>query len=52
MHGSVVSTQSVLIVAVVDGNLNTNTGIDEANDSGGNTDVVGAPAVRGTGKSR
>lgn len=52
VHGSVVSTQPVLVVAVVNGNLDTDTGVDEANDSGGDTDVVGVPAVRSTSKSK
>lgn len=47
-----VSTQPVLIVAVVDGNLDTNTGIDKTDDGCGNADVVCAPAVCGTSKSR
>lgn len=51
VHGSVVSTQPVLVVAVVDGDLDTDTGVDETNDSGGDTDVVGVPAVRSTSKS-
>lgn len=52
VHGSVVSTQPVLVVAVVNGNLDTDTGVDETNDCGRNTNVVGVSAVCGTCKSR
>ena len=51
VHRSMVSTQPVLVVAVVNGNLNTDTGVDKTNDCGRNTDVVGAPAVGSTSKS-
>jgi hypothetical protein len=51
VHGSVVSTQPVLVVAVVNGDLDTDTGVDETNDSCGDTNVVGTPAVRSTSKS-
>mgnify|MGYP004502194113 CR=1 FL=1 len=46
-----VSAQSVLVVAVVNGNLDTDTGVDETNDSCRNTDIVGVPAVGGTCES-
>ena len=39
-HGSVVGTQTVLVRAVVDGNLDGDGGIDETDDSGGNTDCL------------
>lgn len=52
MHWCVVGTESVFVVAVVDGNLDADTGINEANDSSGNTDVVGRPSVGRTSKSR
>lgn len=51
MHRGVVSPQSVLVVAVVDGNLDAHTGIDEANDSGRDTDVIRGSSVRSTGES-
>ena len=51
VDGSVISTQPVLVVAVVDSNLDTDTGVDEANDGGGNTDEICVPAVRGTRES-
>ena len=51
VHGSVVSTQPVLVIAVVNGDLDTNTGVDKTNDSRGDTDVVGVPAVRSTSES-
>jgi len=50
-HGSVVSTQTVLVVAVVDGNLDRHGGINQANDRGRDSDEVGVAAVRSTGKS-
>lgn len=48
MHGGVVGTQAVLIVAVVDSDLDTDTGVDQANDCGGNSDEVGVTSVRST----
>jgi hypothetical protein len=51
VHWCMVSTQSVLVVAVVDGDLDTDTGIDQANDGGWDTDVVGSPSVGRTSKS-
>ena len=51
VDGSVVSTQPVLVIAVVNSNLDTDTSIDETNDSGRNTDEVCVPAVRGTRES-
>ena len=52
VNGGVVCTQPVLVVAVVNSNLDTDTGIDEANDCSGNTDEVCASAVCGTSESR
>ena len=52
MHWCVVGTKPVLVVAVVDGNLDADTGVDEANDCGGDTDVVGRPSVGRTSKSK
>jgi hypothetical protein len=52
VHRSMVSSKSVLVVAVVDGNLDTDTGVNEANDCGWDTDVVGGPSVGRTGKSK
>jgi hypothetical protein len=51
VDGSVVSTQPVLVVAIVNCNLDTDTGVDEANDSSRNTDEVGVPAVRSASES-
>jgi hypothetical protein len=47
-----IGSKSVLVVAVVDGDLDTDTGIDEANDCGRDTDVVGGPSVGRASKSR
>ena len=52
VNGGVVSTQPVLVVAVVNSNLDTDTGINEANDCSGDTDEVCAPAVCSTSKSK
>ena len=52
VNGGVVCTQPVLVVAVVNSNLDTDTGIDEANDCSGNTDEVCASAVCGNGPIR
>lgn len=51
VHGSVVGTQTVLVVAVVDGNLDRDRGINQTNDSGGDTNEVGVSAVGSTGET-
>lgn len=51
VHGSMVSSKTILVVAVVDSNLDTDTSIDQTNDRRGNANVVGVPAVRRTSKS-
>jgi hypothetical protein len=45
VDGGVVSSESVLVVAVVDGNLDRNRGINQTDNSGGNSDEVGISAV-------
>jgi hypothetical protein len=52
VHRGVVSSESVLVVAVVDGDLDADAGVDQANDGGGDTDVVGGPSVGRACKSR
>ena len=52
VDGSVVSTQPILVVAVVNSDLDADTGIDKTNDCSWNTDEVGVPAVGGASKSR
>lgn len=47
----VVSTETVLVVAVVDGNLDGHRSIDQTNHRSGDTDEVGVAAVRCTCKS-
>jgi hypothetical protein len=47
-----VGSKSVLIVAVVDSNLDTDTSIDEANNGSRDTDKVGVPPVCRTSKSK
>jgi hypothetical protein len=47
-----VSAKTVLVIAVIDSNFDTNTSIDQANDSGWDTDVVGCPSVGRASKSR
>jgi hypothetical protein len=48
---SVVGTETVLVTAVVDSNLDRNGSVNEANDSSGNADVVGVAAVSSTSKA-
>lgn len=48
MDGSVVSPQTVLVPPVVDSNLDGNGCVDEADNRGGDADVVGVAAIRGT----
>lgn len=40
-----ISTQTVLIVAIVDGNFDGDGGVNQTNDCGGDSDKVGVPAV-------
>ena len=51
LDGRVVSAETVLVAAVVDGNLDGYRGIDETDDSRGNTDVVRVAAIRGACES-
>ena len=51
VHGSVVGSESVFVVAIVDGDLDADTCVDQADDGSGNTDIVGVPSVGGTSKS-
>jgi hypothetical protein len=51
VHWSVVCSKSVLVVAVVDGDLDADTGVDQADDGGRDTNVVGGPSVGRTSKS-
>jgi hypothetical protein len=46
-----VGTKAILVVAVVDGDLDGNRGIDQTNDSGGDSNVVCVAAVCGTRKA-
>lgn len=48
VHWGVVSSEAVLVVAVVDGDLDGDGCINETNDGGWNTDVVGVAAVSST----
>lgn len=47
----VVSTQTVLIVAIVDSNLDRHRCIDQADNSGRDTDIVGVASICSTGKT-
>lgn len=51
VDGCVVSSQAVLVVAIIDGDLDGDGGIDETNDGGGDADEVGVPTVGGAGKT-
>ena len=51
MDGGVIGSKTVLVVTVVDGNLDTDTSINQTDNSGGNADEVGVPPVGSTGKS-
>lgn len=51
VHRSVVSTETVLVVAVVDGDLDGDRSINQTDDSGGDTDVVGVSTVCGTSET-
>ena len=45
VHWCMVGAQAVLVVAVVDGDLDGNGGVDQTNNRGGHTDEVGVSAV-------
>jgi len=45
VHWGVVSSQAVLVVAVVDGDLDGDRSVNETNDGGWDTDVVGVATV-------
>ena len=51
MHRGVVRSKTVLVVAVIDGNFDADTGIDQTNDRSRNTDEVGISSVGSTSKS-
>lgn len=51
VHGCVVGTETVLVVAIVDGNLDRDRSIDQTNNGGWDTDVVGVASVRSTSES-
>lgn len=51
VHGSVVGTKTVLVITVVDGDLDRDGSIDQTDDSGGDTDVVGVSAVGSAGET-
>ena len=50
VYRSVICPQTVLVVAIVDGNLDRDRGVDETNDRGRHADKVGVPAICRTGK--
>ena len=45
LHWSVIGTESVLVVAIVDADLDADTGVNQADDGSGNADVVGSTSV-------
>jgi hypothetical protein len=47
----VVGTESVLVVAVVNGHFNADAGVDEADHGRWNTDVVGVATIGSAGES-
>jgi hypothetical protein len=51
VHGRMVRSETVLIVAVVNGDLDANTGINQTDDCRRNSDEVSIPPVCSTGKS-
>lgn len=51
MHRCVISTQAVLIIAIVDSNLDRHGSVDQTNHRGRHSDEIGVPAVGGTSES-
>lgn len=51
VDGSVVCTEAVLVVGVIDADLDRDGSVDQANDGGRNTDEVGVAAVGSTCES-
>ncbi|MEX5618446.1 hypothetical protein ABFV55_27605, partial [Pseudomonas syringae] len=52
VHRSMVSSHPVLVVAGVDGDLNADASVNQADDSRWNTDVVCGPSVSRTCESK
>lgn len=50
LHWGMVSTQSVLVIAIVDGNFNRHRCVDQANNSRWDSDEVRVASVRSTCK--
>lgn len=48
MNRGMVGAQSVLVVAIIDGDLDADTSINETNDCGWDTNEIGVPTVGGT----
>lgn len=51
MHGSMVRSETVFVVAVVHGDLDAHGSIDQSDDSGRDSDEVCVPSVRSASKS-
>lgn len=49
VHGSMIGTQAVLVVAVVDGDLDTDACVNQTNDCSRHSNEVGVASVRSTG---
>jgi len=47
MHGGMVGSQAVLVLAIIDGHFDGHGRINESNDSSRDTDVVCVSAIRG-----
>lgn len=45
MNWSVIGSETVLVIAVVDGDLDGDTGVDEADDGGWDPDEVGVASI-------
>ena len=48
VHRCMVSTEAVLVIAIVDSNLNRHRCVYQTNDGGRDSDEIGVPAVSGT----
>ena len=48
VHGSMVCTKAILVIAIIDGNLDRHRGVYQTNDSGRHSDEIGVPAICGT----
>ena len=51
VHGCMISTEAILVIAIVDSNLNRHRCVYQTNDGGRNSDEIGVPSISGTSEA-